>query len=330
VVAAARYLPETVRTSAEIEEMVEQASDGFVPPPGIIEQLSGIRTRRVCDYDQQASDLASQAALLAISQSGIQAGDIDLLIFAACSQDLLEPATANIVQEKIGTHCPVFDIKNACNSFMNAVEVAEALIRSGTYRTVLITAGETPSRAIRYAVRNRKEFRDSFPGFTLGDAGSAVILQAEDSGQGFFYSAFQTESQYWNLATLPGGGSLHPRGDEWTYIVGNGAELYAAFNSIGEGLLLKSLAATSTRLSDFSRILCHQVTMPFLRGFLDRTGICEGQLVMTLPELGNMAAASMGVQMSLALERGEIRPGDRVMWIGLANGASLGVHMLTM
>lgn len=307
--AAAHYLPETVRSSIEIEEMVAQASDGFVPPPGIVEQLSGIRTRRVSALDEQSSDLAARAALLAMSKSGIQARDVDLVIFAACSQDMLEPATANIVQEKIGTHCPVFDIKNACNSFMNGIEVADALIRTGTYRTVLVTAGETPSRAIRFAVRNRKEFRDSFPGYTLGDAGSAVILQADDSGAGFFYSAFQTESQFWHIATLPGGGSIHPRGDEWTYIAGNGTELCAAFRDIGEGLLTKALAETSTRLSHFSRILCHQVTMPFLHSFLDRTGICEKQLVMTVPELGNIAAASVGVQMSLALQRGDIRTG---------------------
>ena len=310
--------------------MVAEASDGFVPPPGIVEQLSGIRTRRVSGPDEQSSDVASKAALLAMSQAGICPRDVDLVIFAACSQDMLEPATANIVQEKIGTHCPVFDIKNACNSFMNGVEVAAALIRGGTYRTVLVTAGETPSRAIRYRVRNRKEFRDSFPGYTLGDAGSAVILHADDSGAGFFYSAFQTESQFWHIATLPGGGSVHPRGDEWTYIVGNGTDLCAAFQGIGEGLLTRALAETSSRLSDFSRILCHQVTMPFLRAFLEQTGICHQQLVMTVPELGNVAAASMGVQMSLALERGEIRTGDRVMWIGLANGASLGIHMLTV
>ena len=322
------YLPPDRRSSSEVEQRVASLSPRVAVPSGIIELMTGIRSRRVAADGVNASDLAAEAARRVLERTGVAVSEVDLLIYASVSQDLLEPATANLVQEKVGTACPVFDIKNACNSFLNAVQVGEALIQNGTYRTVLITVGEMPSRCIKWSVEDREDFKLSFPGYTLGDAGAAALLRPARHSRGIFYRSFLTASRFWSLGIIPGGGSMHPRGDEWSYIRGDGTLLKGAFSEVGPDLLLDALRETGTTCADYDRVLVHQVSMPFIKSFLDVSGVPREKVVITLPDLGNMAAASLPVAFAMAEDRGEIVPGDRIMWIGLAGGISLGVMLM--
>jgi 3-oxoacyl-[acyl-carrier-protein] synthase III len=324
----AAYLPPTERTSAEVEALIRAHSPGFEVPHGIVEATTGVKTRRVAPDGVEASDLAAGAAVRVLRQTGTAPDDVDLVIFASASQDLFEPATANILQEKIGTSCPVFDLKNACNSFLNGLQVAESLIQTGHYGTVLVAAGETPSRCIRWTIRSRQEFRLSFPGYTFGDAGAAALLAPSGDRSGIYYRAFKSVSSLWRVGTVPGGGSMHPRGDEYSYFRGEGDRLRRAFMQVGPGILCDALRATATGFDDYRCILVHQVSMPFLTTFVELTGAPREKIVVTLPALGNMAAASMPVAFAMAQERGDIQPGDRVMWIGLAAGISLGVVLM--
>jgi acyl-CoA:acyl-CoA alkyltransferase len=325
VAGVASYLPATRRTSAEVEDMIVASNPDLVFPQGIVEMMTGVRTRHVADEGINASDLAAAAARSVLERSGTRAGDIDLLIFASASQDMLEPATANMVQEKVGTECPVFDVKNACNSFLSGIQVAEALIKTGAAHQVLVTSGETPSRCIKWAVSDRDDFKFSFPGYTLGDAGAAALLVASDDERGIFHQSFQTVSRHWQVATIPGGGSAHPRGDEFSYFRSDGTALRDAFVENGAGILERALAATGTCLADYRRILVHQVAMPFLRVFMDVTGVPAENVEVTLPELGNIASTTLPVAFAQSEARGGIKPGDNVLWIGLASGISVGV-----
>ena len=324
------YLPERRVTGAEVEARIREASPRCRVPNGIIELVSGVRERRFADDGVHASDLAAGAARAALDRTETDPAAIDLLIFAAASQDLAEPATANIVQEKVGTAAAVFDLKNACNSFLNAVQVAEGLILTGPYRTVLVATGETPSRAIRWDAPTREDLRLNLPGYTLGDGGAAAILARSDDGRGIFYRHFHTVSRFWPAATLPGGGSMHPRGDEHTYIRGDGAALKAAFAELGPDILHRALRETGTTFDDYAAILVHQVSLPYLRDFARATAIPSHKIVVTLPCLGNLAAASLPVAFARAWDEGRVRPGDRVMWIGLAAGISVGIVLMTV
>jgi len=126
----------------------------------------------------QTSDLAVAASRIALEESP---GPIDLMIFASASQDLIEPATSHIVAAKLGLTAPAMDIKNACNSVINAMQVAEALIASG----------QQPSHAVRWQVRDQEQFIRSFPGYTMSDGGPAVILEAtDDADTGILDSSF--------------------------------------------------------------------------------------------------------------------------------------------
>lgn len=292
--------------------------------------MTGIRTRRVANDDVQCSDLAVDAARAALSKSSLGPDDVDVLIFAAASQDLVEPATAHIVQHKLGTRCQVFDVKNACNSFLNGVQLGESLILSGAARTVLVTTGEICSRAIDWHAEDVDELKRNLPAYTMGDAGAAVVLTRSRNGEGIFYRRFAALSQHWELATIPGGGSMHPRGDEYTYLRGDGARLKQAFVEEGSLLFNSMMQEAGVEFDDFARIFVHQVSIPYHREMLEASGMPDDKVTRTVVELGNMASASIPVAFAQEYDRGALSPGDRVMWVGMASGISVGVFMMEL
>lgn len=330
VLGVSSYLPPRVRTSAEVEAMVSAASPACRVRRGIVEAISGIRQRRVIDEGVQASDLAAEAARSAFARTGIAPRDIDQLIFASASQDLIEPATANIVQEKLGTRAPVFDIKNACNSFLNGLEMAEALVLSGSRRCVLVASGETCSQAIAWHAADQDEFKMNFPGFTLGDAGAAAIVVPSTDGRGIFHRSFMSLSDHWPLATLLGGGSMHPHSAEHSYIRGDGSLLREACIREGPAILHRAMREANVDFADFRRLFVHQVSMPYLRDFAEHARAPLDKIELTLPCFGNMASASLPVAFAQAEERGAVGPGDRVLWVGMASGISIGVMMMEL
>jgi acyl-CoA:acyl-CoA alkyltransferase len=315
ITGVATYLPERTMSSADVERRIE----GYVPYGGVVERLTGIRRRHVARDDQQASDLAAEAA------RGLDHSGVDLLVFASASQDMVEPATAHIVAAKLGLSCPVFDIKNACNSMLNGIQIAEALILSGAHRKVLVCSGEIPSRAIRWRVRDRAQFVDSFAGYTMSDTGAAVMVAA-DMERGIFYRDFAADSTAWAIGTLPGGGSAHPRDPEYSYFRGDGRRLKEAFEMIGPDIFLNALKRTGLTWDDFAIVAVHQVALPYLRFLAQVLGIPADRLVVSLPEHGNCASTTLPLQLAL----GGWRPGDRVALLGLGGGISTGVILAEM
>jgi 3-oxoacyl-[acyl-carrier-protein] synthase-3 len=289
-----------------------------------VERLTGIRRRHYADQDVQASDLAVAAADKLLADRGLAACDVDLIVFGSASQDLIEPATAHIVAAKLGASCPVFDVKNACNSFLNGMQLAEALIATGQHRRVLVCSGEVPSRAVRWRVRDRAQFVDAFAGYTLSDGGAALLLEAAETG-GVFHRRFAADSTAWDLGTLPAGGSMRPRDPDATYFSGDGRRLRDAFLRAGPGLFVAMLADVGLSWEDFAVVCVHQVTLPYLETLRAGLGIPADRLVVTLAEHGNLASVTLPLQLATAVQDGRCGPGDRVALIGLAGGVSLGV-----
>ncbi|WP_284350104.1 3-oxoacyl-ACP synthase III family protein [Roseisolibacter agri] len=323
----AASLPPQVRTSSEVEALIARASPGYRVRPGAVEALSGVRTRRVAADDVQCSDLAVDAARRALDVAERRPADVDLLVFAAASQDLMEPATAHIVQAKLGTRAQVFDVKNACNSFLAGVQVAESLIASGAARTALVATGEPCSRAVAWRVRDGAEFRRSFPGYTMGDAGAAAVLGRAPDGRGIFHHHTEALSDHWELATIRGGGSMHPRDHAHDFLHADGVRLKDAFIAHGPAVLARSMERAGVTFADFRRILVHQATLPYLHEMLAATGMPADLVELTVVDHGNMAAASLPVAYAQATARGALAPGDRVLWVGLASGISVHVMM---
>lgn len=324
LVGVAVHLPEQQLSTEEVERRLAP----FTPPPGLIRRLTGIRSRHVMADDEQASDLAVAAARKLLADTGTVPGEVDLLLFASASQDMIEPATAHIVAAKLELGCPVMDVKNACNSVLNGIEVADALIRTGRYRKVLIAGGEAPSRAVRWEVDGLTDFLRAFPGYTLSDAGAALLLaEGED---GVLGSGFTADSTQWDVGTLPGGGSRHPRDPEATYFAMDGARLKSAFLGLGRGVLDSTLDRLGLTWDDFAVIGVHQVSLPYLDIFAEQVGVPKDRLVITLPEHGNVASASLPLQLVTAQRMGRCGPGDLVALVGLAGGVSLGMVVIRL
>jgi 3-oxoacyl-[acyl-carrier-protein] synthase-3 len=312
-------LPEQAVTSAEVEARLVGDS-GLRLPADLLVQMTGIRTRRVAGDEEFASTLGVRAARSALADAGREVGEIDLLVFASASRDMVEPATAHIVQAELGTTAHVFDLTNACNSLLNGIDVARALVLAGRSRRALVVSGETPTRAIRWGVDDLDQARSAFAGYTFGDAGAAVVVEPVLTG-GIVDVDTETRSEHWSVGGIFGGGSRHPRGDEHTYFQGDGTVLRGVFEKLGTGILDRVRERTGFGWDDFARVLVHQVTRPYLDRFVEITGVPREKLELTVEELGNMASATLGVQLARvgpALERG-----DRVLLIGLGGGISV-------
>jgi 3-oxoacyl-[acyl-carrier-protein] synthase-3 len=328
------FLPETTRRTADTEKRLRSGNPHVRLATGLITRMTGVHTVHVRPDGWEASDLAVAAARTALEQSP---GPVDLILFASASQDLVEPATSHIVAAKLGTQLidpatPVMDVKNACNSVVNAMQVADALIRSGQYRRVLIASGEGPSVAVRWELRDHDEFIRSFPGYTMSDGGAALVLEANDAadGPGILATKFVAASRHWSVGTLPGGGTMRPHDPDAAYFDMDGRALQQAFLELGPEPVLSLLAEHGWTWDDFDLVAIHQVALPYLPPIFDRLGVPDDRTVLTIAEHGNLASVTLPLQLHLARERGMVRDGSRVLLIGLAGGISLGLVVVQL
>ncbi|MEV6349266.1 ketoacyl-ACP synthase III [Actinoplanes sp. NPDC051851] len=306
------YLPDREMTT----DALQAGLGGPRLPRGLFTRLTGIDRRRVAAPDEYASTLGRHAARAALGDAGLDPLDVDLLLFASASRDMVEPATAHILQAELGSRAHALDVTNACNSFVNGIDLARSMILAGRARRALVVTGETPTRVMRPSLTDRR----AFAGFTFGDAGAAVVVEPVATG-GILDVDTETHSEHWEVGGIPGGGSRHPRGDEYTYFTGDGHRLKTVFEKIGPSILDRVLSRCSMEFRDFSFILVHQVTYPYLEQFLEITGIPRDRIVVTVGEFGNTASATLGIQ--LARIRPRLNPGDRVLLMGLGGGVSI-------
>ncbi|PBC78541.1 3-oxoacyl-[acyl-carrier-protein] synthase-3 [Streptomyces sp. TLI_235] len=319
ITAVGAGLPARVLTSQQLQDEVV-AGSGLRLPDRMFEKATGIVTRRFAADDEYASTLALAAARNALDRAGHHPLDIDLLVYASATRDVCEPATAHLVQAELGSRAHAFDVSNACNSFLNGIDVARAMILAGRARRALVVTGETPSRAMRRDPSGLADFRDGFAGYTFGDAGAAVVVEPVERG-GILDVETETASEHWPVGGIPGGGSRHPRGDEYSYFRGGGKELRGVFEKIGGDILTRVAARTGLGWDAYVRVLVHQVTVPYLERFVELTGVPAEKLVLTVPELGNVAGATLGVQLDRI--HGGLASGDKVLMVGLGGGVSL-------
>jgi 3-oxoacyl-[acyl-carrier-protein] synthase-3 len=317
------HLPDRVRTTAETEADLRRRNRDVRLPTGLIRRMTGVETVHVRPEGWDASDLAVAAAREALAESP---GDVELVLFASASQDLIEPATSHIVAAKLGVDAPVMDVKNACNSVVNAMQVADAFIRTGQYRRVLIASGEAPTAAVRWDVDSHAQFLRSFPGYTMSDGGAALVLEAsDDADAGIRSTRFLAVSRHWGVGTLPGGGTMRTRDLDAEYFDMDGHGLQQAFLELGPEPVLGLLRDRGLSWSDFDLVAIHQVALPYLPPIFERLGVPDDRTVITVAEHGNLASVTLPLQLKLARERGMLHAGSRALLIGLAGGISLGL-----
>lgn len=356
IVDVAVHLPERTRDVAGAERDLHRRNPKVAPRLPMVSRLTGVRRVHVADDDQQASDLAVVASRSVLGRAGLGPQDVDLLIFASATQDMIEPATSHITAAKLGVRAPVMDVKNACNSVLNGIEVAEALIGTGRYRRVLVACGEMPTRGVRWDVPDRRTYAMSAAGYTMSDAGAAVLLEATgaptgaSSGtdtfeddlaaelaelvapvgrpSGILASAFTAESQHWDVGMLPGGGTVNPRDPERSYFEIDGSRLREAFLALGSGPVGQALDQAGVTMDDVALVAVHQVAVGYLEDVHRALGVPADRTIVTVADHGNLASATLPLQLVQALESGRLRRGDVVLLLGLAGGISMGAMVV--
>ncbi len=351
IAGVAVHLPERTRDVAEAERELHRKNPKVAPRIPMVSRLTGVRRIHVADDDQQASDLAVAASRKVLDRAGLRPDDVDLLIFASATQDMIEPATSHITAAKLGVRAPVMDVKNACNSVLNGIEVAEALIGTGRYRRVLVACGEMPTRGVRWDVPDRSTYAMSAAGYTMSDAGAAVLVEATgarsadgfeddlaaelaglvepvDRPSGILASVFAAESQHWDVGMLPGGGTVNPRDPERSYFEIDGSRLREAFVAFGPGPVEQALAAAGVTIDDVALIAVHQVAVAYLADVHRALGVPADRTILTVADHGNIASATLPLQLATALESGRLRRGDVVLLLGLAGGISMGAMVV--
>ena len=177
--------------------------------------------------------------------------------------------------------------------------------------------GETPTLAANYAVPEHREFRDAFIGFTVGDAGGAVVLEPSDDERGIFYRHSWSASQHWDVSRCPGGGSRHPRGDEHLYARGDGGQLRDIVRAFDPRLATRAFAATGTTVDDYALFVVHQVTAPFADEMIGRLGFPPERVARTIEAHGNVASGTLPLALAWARDAGRVRRGDACCsWAG--------------
>jgi 3-oxoacyl-[acyl-carrier-protein] synthase-3 len=317
-------VPAGRQTGEEIENEVRTRNPRISLPPGALRQMYGFEQRFVAAPGTYPSDLAAAAGQRALDQAGIGPDDIDLLIFASASEDLEEPATAHIVAHKLHITAPVFDVQNACNGVLNALEIADAFICTGRYGRVLIATGEYNTALSSLPVHDREQLTHLLPALTLGDLGAALLIEASDQ-PGIITTRFAANSAAWEAATVT---NPYYGSDHGTLSVRfNSRALAAAFPGL-EATAEDALHAAGHKSGDLDFVCVHQASVAFTRTILNALDVPEDKAVSVFPTYGNVATASLPLQLAEATAQGRLRPGNLVALFGLASGASGGMILL--
>ncbi|MDP4177189.1 MAG: ketoacyl-ACP synthase III [Bacillota bacterium] len=318
------YLPERIVSSAEVEERVGFKKFGV--RGGMIELFTGVAERRYANDNEQPSDLAAFAGKEAMQNAGIDPKDIDMVIFAAVTQDFAEPAVANVVQAKVGaSNAFCYDVKNACNSFISALDIADSYIRSGKVKNVLITAGEVFSRMIKLDYNSKEEMLKRNGTFSTGDGGAAFVVSAEEnSNRGIIKTKFLTYADYWMHNVVWGGGTLYPRDMEKFYLGGDTNELVKLQFEVGIDFYNKFLKDIDWGIDSISFSVGSQVAKYLTNEIVKRMGIATNKTISILPKYGNIGAASIPVSTYEAEKDGKFKHGDRVFFFSAATGYNVG------
>ncbi|MGK5638154.1 3-oxoacyl-ACP synthase III family protein [Streptomyces sp. URMC 126] len=317
-------------TTEELEDLLQENSPDFLVPRGMIRRVTGVTHRYVSPAGRPASDLAAAAAGKALADAGWNAADLDLLVFAAVTGDMLEPATAHAVAVRIGARCPVFDVKNACNSVLSGLEAADALIRTGAYRRVLVCCGETPThvfRLLRSGVSGPRQFLDAMAAYTISDAGAAVLLEAA-AEPGILGFATQAISSEWAAGAVPF--AWEPLAEARRPRFEPGVMARAVRSLVARGDPFHEALGPGGSVPDTGLYCVHLPSVAFVDEFRETLGIPPERLMATIGSHGNTAAATLPLQLDLALREGRLHRDDIAALVGFASGVSLGVLWLRL
>ncbi len=302
------------------QDLVDQlASQGIETSDDWIVERTGIRARHFAADGEFSSDLAAQACRRAMQVAGVASADIDLIIVATSTPDMVFPSTAALLQHKLGiSGCPVFDVQAVCSGFVYALTVANAMIQNGSARKALVVGAEVFSRIL--------DFKDRTTCVLFGDGAGAVVLEASET-PGILASDLHADGQYSGILCVPGhvnGGQIS--GDPTLKMDGQ-AVFKLAVGVLEEAARAVLLKAGKTE-ADIDWLIPHQANIRIMQSTARKLKLSMDKVVVTVDQHGNTSAASIPLALDCAVRDGRIQPGQTLMLEGVGGGFTWGAVLL--
>ena len=304
-------MPKKVLTNEDLSRMVDTSDEW-------ITSRTGIKERRIAAKDENTSDMASKAALKAIEQAKISPTEIDLILVATATPDMLFPATACFVQKKIGaSKAACLDISAACAGFLFGLEIAQQFITSHTHDTVLVIGAEKLTAITNWTDRNTCVL--------FGDGAGAAVLRHRGSAHGVISTHIGSDGKYSDILFMPGGGSRCPITREnvdlnLQTIHMTGKEVYKQAVTAMLKAAKKALDQAGLAIEDIACIIPHQANVRIIEAIADRLGISREKMFVNLDRYGNTSAAAVAIALDEANRSGRIKPGDYILMVVFGGG----------
>jgi 3-oxoacyl-[acyl-carrier-protein] synthase III len=314
-----RYVPERVMTNADLEKIVDTTDEW-------IRTRTGIEQRHVVEPGTPTSELCVKAAREALERRGLAAADVDLIIVATVTPDMIFPATACLVQDKIkATRAWGFDISAACSGFLYALTMGAQFVESGAHTKVLVIGADVMTSILDY--------RDRTTCVLFGDGAGAVLLEPTDDDTGILDLHHEVDGSGACYLNMPAGGSAHPASHETVekrmhFVRQEGAHVFKyAVRKFAETSrhLLERNGLTTEQVGLF---VAHQANLRIIDAARDRLGLPDAKVVKNIHEYGNTTAATIPLALGTALDQGRLRRGDLVLLASVGAGFTVGAVLV--
>jgi 3-oxoacyl-[acyl-carrier-protein] synthase-3 len=312
------YLPPNLVSNADLVEKL--AAQGVETSDEWIAGRTGIRVRHFAAPEVCSSDLGLQAAQQALQAAGLSPQDIDLIIVATSTPDMVFPSTACILQNKLGANgCPAFDVQAVCSGFIYALTVADAMIKTGAASKALVIGAEVFSRLL--------DFKDRTTCVLFGDGAGAVVLQVSDT-PGILASDLHADGQHVGILCVPG----HVSGGQVTgepTLKMDGQAVFRLAVGVLEETARAVLAKAGKTAADIDWLIPHQANLRIMHGTAKRLKISMDKMIVTVDQHGNTSAASIPLALDSAVRSGKVQKGQTLMLEGVGGGFTWGSVLLT-
>ena len=311
IISTGSYLPEKVLTNHDLERLVETSDEW-------ITERSGIRQRYIAGTRQACSDLAFEASKKALKNAGLKGKDLDLILVATLTPDSLLPSTGCLLQDRLGAKgVPAFDLNAACSGFVYALSVANAYIKAGLYKRVLVVGAEVLSKVT--------DWEDRTTCVLFGDGAGAVVVEATAEDRGILSIDLYADGSMGDLLVIPGGGSRMPASRETVakrmhFIKMKGNETFKFAVRTLERLVIETLEKNGLKPSELSLLIPHQANLRIIKATVERLGLSMGKVLVNIARTGNTSAASIPIALDEALSTGRLRAGDNVLLEAFGGG----------
>ncbi|MBK7656221.1 MAG: ketoacyl-ACP synthase III [Betaproteobacteria bacterium] len=313
------YLPPRRLTNADL--VAELALNGVESSDDWIVERTGIRSRHFAAADVGSSDLGTQAARNALQAAGVEAKDIDLIIVATSTPDMVFPSTACIIQHKLGASGgAAFDVQAVCSGFVYALAIADSMIQTGAASKALVIGAEVFSRIL--------DFKDRTTCVLFGDGAGAVVLEASDK-PGILASDLHADGKHVGILCVPGnvsGGQI--LGDPLLKM--DGQAVFKLAVGVLEEAARATLAKANLTEADIDWLIPHQANIRIMQSTARRLKLSMDKVVVTVDQHGNTSAASIPLALDSAVRSGKVKPGETLMLEGVGGGFTWGAVLLTL